>query len=89
VACNKQRRTQESYRVHDGAMASLESNKHNMEKSLFVTVVKTKYYCCMNCLLILNCDTSNGEQPCEFGFPTNYKSMSLMQYIAQKTLPAV
>lgn len=43
----------------------------------------------MNCLLSLNCDTLNGEEPCEFGFLTNYKSMRLKQYIAQKTRPGV
>lgn len=36
----------------------------------------------MNCLLSLNCDTLNSEQPYEFGFPTNYKSISLKQYTA-------
>lgn len=48
-----------------------------------------KYYCCNECLLSLNCDTLNGEHPCEFGFLTNYKSMRLKQYIAQKTRPGV
>lgn len=40
----------------------------------------------MNCLLSFNNDTLNGEQRYEFGFFTNYESMSLKQYIAQKTV---
>lgn len=41
----------------------------------------------MNCLLSLKSDNLNGEQCYEFGFLTNYETMSLKQYIAQQTVP--